>query len=129
MPASGEYIPIFGVWDRFRYTITCMMHKHHMSLTRVLVAGNGVGAPGNGHTLPCAHKKLYTRDSNQSVFLNVIRLPQLYSICFFWILCYDNRCVNVYTCHSESLLYYIIQLCCTYADMTISTLALCASGQ
>ena len=34
------------------------MHKHHMSLTRVPVARNG-------HTLPCAHYKLYTHDSNQ----------------------------------------------------------------
>ena len=39
------------------YTDTCMMHKRHMSLTRVLVAGNG-------HTLLCAHEKHYTRDSN-----------------------------------------------------------------
>ena len=55
VPISGTYIPIFGVWDSFRYTDTFMMHKRHMSLTRVLVAGNGFGAPGNGHTLPCAH--------------------------------------------------------------------------
>ena len=48
VPVSGAYIPIFGVWDSFRYTDTCMMHKRHMSLTLVLVAGNG-------HTLPCAH--------------------------------------------------------------------------
>ena len=55
VPVSGAYIPIFGVWDSFRYTVSCMMHKHHMSLTCVLVAGNRVGAPGNGHTLLCAH--------------------------------------------------------------------------
>ena len=48
VPVSGAYIPIFGVWDSFRYTDTCMMHKRHMSLTLVLVAGNG-------HTLLCAH--------------------------------------------------------------------------
>ena len=35
------------------------MHKRHMSLTRVPVAGNG-------HTLPCAHYKLYTCDTNHS---------------------------------------------------------------
>ena len=61
VPVSGAYIPIFGVWDSFRYTVTCMMHKRHMSLTRVPVAGNG-------HTLPCAHYKLYTCDSNQECF-------------------------------------------------------------
>ena len=60
VPVSGAYIPIFGVWDIFGYTVTCMMHKHHMSLTRVPVVGNR-------HTLPCAHYKLYTRDSNQFV--------------------------------------------------------------
>jgi hypothetical protein len=59
VPVSGAYIPIFGVWDSFRNTVICMMHKRHMSLTCALVAGNG-------HTLPCAHKKPYTRDSNQS---------------------------------------------------------------
>ena len=47
------YINI-GVWDNFRYTDTCMMHKRHMSLTRVLVAGNG-------HTFPmCSLKALHT---------------------------------------------------------------------
>ena len=59
VPVSGAYIPIFGVWDSFRYTVTFMMHKCHMSLTRVPVAGNG-------QTLPCAHYMPYTRDSNQS---------------------------------------------------------------
>ena len=48
VPVSGAYIPILGAWDSFRYTVTCMMHKCHMSLTCVLVAGNG-------HTHPCAH--------------------------------------------------------------------------
>ena len=55
VPVSGAYIPIFGAWDSLSYTDTYTMHKHHMSLTHVLVAGNGVGAPGNGHTLLCAH--------------------------------------------------------------------------
>ena len=54
VPDSGTYIPIFGVWDSFSYTDTCTMHKHHMSLTRVLVVENGVGGPGNGHTFPFA---------------------------------------------------------------------------
>jgi hypothetical protein len=54
-PVNGAYIPIFGVWDSFSYADTPTIHKHHMSLTRVFVARNGVGAPGNGHTLPCAH--------------------------------------------------------------------------
>ena len=58
MPVSGAYIPIFGVCDCFRYKVTFMMHKCHMSLTRVPVAGNR-------HTLLCAHYKLYTHDSNQ----------------------------------------------------------------
>jgi hypothetical protein len=48
VPVSGAYIPIFGIWDSFRYTVICMMHKHHMSLTHALVAGNR-------HTLTCAH--------------------------------------------------------------------------
>ena len=55
VPVSGAYIPIFGAWDSFSYIDTYTMHKHFMSLTRVLVVGNGVGAPGNGYTLPCAH--------------------------------------------------------------------------
>ena len=54
VPDSGAYIPIFGARDSFSYTDTYTMHKHHMSLTCVLVAGNRVDAPGNGHTLPCA---------------------------------------------------------------------------
>ena len=55
VPVSGAYIPIFGAWDSLSYTDTYMMHKHHMSLTHVHLAGNRVGAPGNGHTLLCAH--------------------------------------------------------------------------
>jgi hypothetical protein len=55
VPVSGTYIPIFHLWDSFSYTDTCTTHKHHKSLTHVLVVGNRVGAPGNGHTLPCAH--------------------------------------------------------------------------
>ena len=53
MPVSGAYIPIFGVWDTFRYIVTCMMHKRHMSLTLVPVAGNG-------HTPVCSLKALHT---------------------------------------------------------------------
>ena len=55
IPVSGTYTPIFGAWDSLSYADTNMIHKHHMSLTHVLVAGNGVGASGNRHTLPCAH--------------------------------------------------------------------------
>ena len=53
VPVSGAYIPIFGVWDTFRYIVTCMMHKRHMSLTCVPVAGNR-------HTLVCSLKAVHT---------------------------------------------------------------------
>ena len=79
MPVSGAFIPIFDVWDSFRYTVTSMMHKHHMSLTRVPVAGNG-------HTLPCAHYKLYTREYVR--FLPQEHMAATYDVCASYMLLY-----------------------------------------
>ena len=42
------------------------MHKHHISLSHCLVAGNEFGPSVNGHTFPFAQYEPYTRDPNQS---------------------------------------------------------------
>ena len=42
------------------------MHKHHISLTRHLVAGNKFGTPVNGHRFLYAQYNPLTHDSNQS---------------------------------------------------------------